>query len=80
MGILMIGDVVKRLGSNGIKAMLPELYLEPDLDVPTRFLHQTPRRLRVVNTGPVRFNRVLSEFDDSTGRATNVLRIDREFI
>ena len=76
----MIGDVVERLGSNGIKAMLPELLTEPDLDVPTRFLHQTPQRLRIVNTGPGRFNRVLSEFDDSTGRVTNVLRMGREFI
>ncbi|MCI0822770.1 MAG: hypothetical protein J4N34_05000 [Chloroflexi bacterium] len=76
----MIGDVVERLGSNGIKAMLPELLTEPDLDVPTRFPHQTPQRLRVVDTGPVRFNRVLSEFDDSTGRATNILRMDRELV
>ncbi|MCI0770429.1 MAG: hypothetical protein J4N94_00975 [Chloroflexi bacterium] len=76
----MIGDVVERLGSNGIKAMLPELLTEPDLDVPTRFPHQTPQRLRVVNTGPGRFNRVLSEFDDSTGRATNILRMDRELV
>ncbi|MCI0790808.1 MAG: hypothetical protein J4O02_03480 [Chloroflexi bacterium] len=76
----MIGDVVERLGSNGIKAMLPELLTEPDLDVPTRFLHQTSQRLRVVDTGPVRFNRVLSEFDDSTGRATNILRMDRELV
>ncbi|MCI0887487.1 MAG: hypothetical protein J4N30_04705 [Chloroflexi bacterium] len=76
----MIGDVVERLGSNGIKAMLPELLTEPDLDVPTSFLHQTHQRLRIVNTGPGRFNRVLSEFDDSTGRATNILRMDRELV
>ena len=76
----MIGDVVERLGSNGIKAMLPELLTEPDLDVPTSFLHQTPQRLRIVNTGPGRFSRVLSEFDDSTGRVTNVLRMDRELV
>ncbi len=43
-----------------------------------RFLTQTTRRLRVVSTGPIRFNSVLIEIDDDTGMATNIVRVDRE--
>jgi len=45
-------------------------------DVLDRFLHQTPRRLGVPG-GPVRFNSVLVEVDDETGRATDIQRVDR---
>ena len=48
---------------------------EPE-DVLDRFLHQTPRRLGVPG-GPVRFNSVLVEVDDETGRATDIQRVDR---
>ena len=51
---------------------------EPE-DVLTRFLHQTPQRLRIVTKGPIRFNSVLIEIDESTGQAKNISRVDREF-
>ena len=47
-------------------------------DVIERFLTQTPRRLRVATDGPMIFNSVLIEIDESTGRATGVERVDRE--
>ena len=47
-------------------------------DALARFLTQTPRRLRVATEGPVRFNSVLFEFDEATGKATHIERIDRE--
>lgn len=47
-------------------------------DVLERFLTQTPRRLRVATKGPVRFNSVLFEIDETTGKTTDVVRIDRE--
>lgn len=50
---------------------------EPE-DVLTRFLHQTPQRLRIVTKGPIRFNSVLIEIDESTGRATSISRVDKE--
>ena len=50
---------------------------EPE-DVLTRFLHQTPQRLRIVTRGPIRFNSVLIDIDDSTGRAASISRVDRE--
>ena len=46
-------------------------------DVLERFLNQTPRRLNVAS-GPVRFNSVLMDIDESTGRATSITRVDRE--
>jgi metallophosphoesterase (TIGR00282 family) len=48
---------------------------DPD-DVLARFLYQMPRRLSVA-TGPVRLNSVMMDFDDQTGRATAIQRIDR---
>ena len=47
-------------------------------DALARFLTQTPRRLRVATEGPVRFNSVLFEIDETTGKATHIERIDRE--
>ena len=46
-------------------------------DVLERFLNQTPRRL-IVASGPVRFNSVLMDIDESTGKATSITRVDRE--
>lgn len=45
-------------------------------DVLTRFLYQMPRRLRVAG-GPVRFNSVLVDVDEETGRASDIKRVDR---
>jgi metallophosphoesterase (TIGR00282 family) len=45
-------------------------------DVMERFLNQTPRRLNVAR-GPVNFGSVLVEIDESTGRATQITRVDR---
>lgn len=47
-------------------------------DVMVRFLDQTPQRLRVPASGPVRFNSVLVDIDEATGRATSIARLDRE--
>ncbi|MCI0440513.1 MAG: TIGR00282 family metallophosphoesterase [Chloroflexi bacterium] len=49
-------------------------------DALARFLTQMPRRLRVAADGPVRFNSVLIEIDDDTGKATNIVRVDREIV
>jgi metallophosphoesterase (TIGR00282 family) len=46
-------------------------------DVLERFLNQTPRRLTVAN-GPVKFGSVMIDIDESTGRATQIIRVDRE--
>ena len=43
-----------------------------------RFLGQRPHRLRVASGGPVRFNSVLIDIDEATGRATDIARVDRE--
>ena len=47
-------------------------------DALARFLEQTPRRLRVITQGPARFNSVLIEVDETTGKATDIVRVDRE--
>ena len=47
-------------------------------DVMHRFLTQTPRRLQVATEGPLRFNSALIDIDDNTGRATSIVRVDRE--
>lgn len=49
---------------------------EPD-DVMVRFLKQMPQRLRMVTKGPVRFNSVMIDIDDSTGKARDISRVDR---
>ena len=46
-------------------------------DALERFLHQTPHRLTVAG-GEVRFNSVLVDIDEVTGRATSIARVDRE--
>ncbi len=43
-----------------------------------RFLTGVGRRFRPVESGPMRFNSVLIETDDSTGMATAIERVDRE--
>ena len=47
-------------------------------DALERFLTQTPVRFRVVTNGPVRFNSVLIDVDQATGKATEIVRVDRE--
>ena len=42
-----------------------------------RFLSPEPARLQVENDGPLVFNSVLIETDDSTGRALSIARVDR---
>ncbi|MQF48485.1 TIGR00282 family metallophosphoesterase [SAR202 cluster bacterium AC-647-N09_OGT_505m] len=46
-------------------------------DVLERFLNQTPRRLSVAS-GSVKFGSVMVDIDESTGRATQIIRVDRE--
>ena len=46
-------------------------------DVMERFLNQTPRRLNVAG-GAVKFNSVMVDIDEDTGRATGIARLDRE--
>jgi hypothetical protein len=43
-----------------------------------RFLTGVGSRFRPVETGPMRFNSVLVETDDATGRAVAIERVDRE--
>ena len=50
---------------------------DPD-DALQRFLNQTPHRLNVAKGGPTRFNSVLIEIDETTGRAIGIERVDRE--
>ena len=42
------------------------------------FLSPVPARLRVENRGPMVFNSVIVETDDSTGLAVSAERVDRE--
>ena len=42
-----------------------------------RFLTQTPQRLQIATDGPMNFNSVLIDIDD-TGMATRIVRIDKE--
>ena len=51
--------------------------VEPE-DVLVRFLTQGPSRLKVVKGGPRKFNSVMFDIDDSTGKALDVVRVDRE--
>ena len=43
-----------------------------------RFVTQMPQRLRIPTKGPLRFNSVLVEVDEATGKATDIVRVDRE--
>lgn len=43
-----------------------------------RFLTGVGRRFRPVESGPMRFNSVMIEIDDETGRAVAIERVDRE--
>ena len=49
-------------------------------EVLTRFLHQTPSRLKVATSGPMGFNSVLMEIDETTGKATYISREDRQLV
>ncbi len=51
--------------------------VEPE-DVLVRFLTQGPSRLKVAKGGPRRFNSVMFDIDDGTGKALDVVRVDRE--
>ena len=51
--------------------------VEPDVAV-QRFLTQTPRRMVVPRSGPTQFDSVLIDIDDTSGRATKIVRIDRK--
>ena len=66
---------VSDLGMAGALNSVIGVELEDVLD---RFLRQTPQRLRVAKEGPVRFNSVFVEIDDDTGKASQILRVDRE--
>lgn len=46
-------------------------------DVLERFLQQTPRRLTVAS-GSVKFGSVMVDMDEVTGKATRIVRVDRE--
>lgn len=46
-------------------------------DVLERFLNQTPRRLAVAS-GAVTFGSVMVDIDEATGRASQIVRVDRE--
>jgi calcineurin-like phosphoesterase len=41
-----------------------------------RFLTQLPNRFDPVDSGPAMFNSVLIQFDEDTGRATAIERVD----
>ena len=69
-GTAYIGDAGMVGPINSIIGNVPE-------DVLARFLTQMPRRLRVAD-GPVRFNSVLIDIDEKTGRANTINRVDRE--
>ena len=46
-------------------------------DVLERFLKQTPRRLSVAS-GSVKFGSVMVDIDEISGKATRIVRVDRE--
>lgn len=46
-------------------------------DVLARFLTQLPRRLKVADHEPVRFNSVLVDVDDASGLARDIQRVNR---
>lgn len=46
-------------------------------DVVGRFLTAMPRRLNVADGGPLQFNAVLIEIDDTTGKARLIRRVDQ---
>ena len=47
-------------------------------DALERFLTQTPQRLKVAKDGPVNFNSVLVEIDETSGKAIDIARVDRQ--
>ena len=70
-GTAFVSDVGMVGPVNSVIGAEPEAVLE-------RFLTQTPQRFKVARGGPVRFNSVMVEIDESTGRATGIERVDRE--
>ena len=47
-------------------------------EVIQRFLTQTNSRFRVANDGPTKFNSVMIDIDENTGKSTSIVRVDRE--
>jgi metallophosphoesterase (TIGR00282 family) len=70
-GTAFVSDVGMVGPLNSILGVEPTQVLE-------RFLTQMPRRLKVAGDGPVSFNGVMVEIDDSSGKATAIERVDRE--
>ncbi len=66
---------VTDLGMVGGTESVIGMHVEEALD---RFLTGVGRRFRPVESGPMRFNSVLIEIDDSTRRAVSIERVDRE--
>lgn len=66
---------VSDLGMVGAQNSVLGMETEPVLQ---RFLTQRPSRWNPVDKGPAVFNSVIIEIDRSSGRATNIERLDRE--
>lgn len=61
--LAMVGAIDSMIGAE------PEAVL-------ARFLTRTPRRLKVAEAGPMRFNSMLTELDDSNGKSSSIGRLD----
>ncbi len=70
-GTAYVTDLGMVGGTNSVIGMHTEEALE-------RFLTGVGRRFRPVESGPMRFNSVMIETDDATGRAVSIERVDRE--
>ena len=70
-GTAFISDV----GMVGPRDSIIGMEVKPIIE---RFLTQLPTRFSPVETGPVIFNSVLIDIDETTGRAQSIVRIDRE--
>ena len=70
-GTAFVSDVGMAGPVNSIIGVEPAEVLE-------RFLTQMPKRLKVAKKGPTRFNSVMVDIDDSSGKATAIERVDRE--
>ena len=68
-GTAFVSDLGMVGALNSIIGAEPEAVL-------ARFLTQTPHRLKVADSGPLRFNSVLIELDDSSGKASCIRRLD----
>lgn len=68
---------VTDLGMVGGTESVIGMHVEEALE---RFLTGVGRRFKPVETGPMRFNSVMIEIDDSTGSAVSIERVDRELV